>query len=369
MRSAVRARTRIAAVRAMLQTLLAFPLAAAALSAQPAPSSHTVTTPLLVIPAEGAGSRATIGAITHALQLGNGTIVIADNADKRLHFFDAKGAHLRSVGRDGGGPGEFKSAGWIGECARDSVFVFDRMQNRLSVFTPDGRYARQVVLASNPVSVSCVGAGTLAAVVPGGTPGPRSYGAIRFGDLSGSEQATIDDLFLGEQLPLGATLRMTSGAGVFVFGAGDSAVAELRDAGSGTRRRIPVGIDGRSPTAAQREAAIDALVLNVSDGDRAMDARMRTMMQRMPAVKTLPAYTGLFVDAATRSLWARRSVPGDGETVLERRAFDGTLHGTVRIPRELEVFSVHGDVLVARAADASSGEESLVLYRLRGAGR
>ncbi len=339
------------------------------LAALPAQQPVTVRAPLLTIPADGTGRHA-IGAITHALRLGNGTIVIADNGDRHLHFFDAKGAYLRTTGREGGGPGEFRSAGWIGECARDSVFVFDRMQNRVSVFAADGRYARQFTLASNPVGISCAGPGTLAAMVPAATPGrgPRAYGTIRLGDLAGREHTTIDDVFLGEQLPLGAVLRMTAGAGMFVFGAGDSAAVEVREAG-GARRRMPVGIGERAPTTAQRDAAIDAAVMSVSDGDRSMDARMRTMMQRMPAVKTLPAYTGLFIDASSRSLWVLRSVPGDGDTVLERRTFDGTLHDVVRIPREVEVFGVHDDVLMARATDADSGMESLVLYRVRNAGR
>src|SRR5688572_24674597 len=44
----------------------------------------------------------------------DGTIVIANGGTMELRFYDAAGTHIRSVGREGEGPGEFKSISLVG---------------------------------------------------------------------------------------------------------------------------------------------------------------------------------------------------------------------------------------------------------------
>lgn len=323
----------------------------------------TVPAPLLRIWAEGTDGLPTIGVITHAVQLASGVIVIADNVDSRLHYFSRTGSHMQSVGRNCGGPGECKSVTWIGECARDSVFVFDRMQSRMSVFTADGRNVRQRVLARDPVMLACASNGTFALVQLAGAPSPGvpSRGNIVRVDGSDRELARVNDVLLGRERPLAAALQIAAAPDLLIYGAGDSArVFVLAD--SSAPRSVRAGIALRTPTDSQRNAAIEQLVMSMP-GSKADQAITRRYARRTPFAPVLPAYSALMFDDITRLLWVQQSVAGDGETVLERRTLTGALQATVRIPVELDVFSVRNNVLVARSTNAD-GEQSLVLYRL-----
>jgi len=165
---------------------------------------------------------------------------------------------------------------------------------------------------------------------------------------------------------MAATLRMTAAPGMMVYGAGDSArVFVLGD--SGAPRSVRAGVALRKPSEVQRDAAIEQVVMSMP-GTKADMEITRTYARRIPAAPVLPSYSALMFDEVTRLLWVQQSVAGDGETVLERRTLTGVLQSTVRIPAELDVFSVRNNVLVARSTNAESGEQSLVLYRMTDAG-
>lgn len=64
----------------------------------------------------------------------NGTIYVADRWAVRL--FGPDGRLLRSIGRQGSGPGEFDEVGTIGLLPGDSLYAFDPGHRRITVFTP-----------------------------------------------------------------------------------------------------------------------------------------------------------------------------------------------------------------------------------------
>ena len=86
-----------------------------------------------------------LGRVTGAVRLGDGTVVVGDDQSKDLRFFDRAGRHLRTVGREGGGPGEFKAVGSLAALG-DSLVVADFNNRRVSVFAPDGSLARAIPL-------------------------------------------------------------------------------------------------------------------------------------------------------------------------------------------------------------------------------
>ena len=57
-------------------------------------------------------------------RLGSGLIVVAEDEALELRFFDLNGAHVRTVGRKGQGPGEFESISWLAPLGDDSLVVF-----------------------------------------------------------------------------------------------------------------------------------------------------------------------------------------------------------------------------------------------------
>jgi hypothetical protein len=96
----------------------------------------------------------------------NGTVIIADAANREIHTFDYEGAYSHSIGRDGRGPGEFErltSVGLVG----DTLWVIDTRERRTSLFSLDGAHLAtirtEVARSSSGLSDS-----NLTAVVAGG---------------------------------------------------------------------------------------------------------------------------------------------------------------------------------------------------------
>lgn len=83
-------------------------------------------------------------------RLSDGTLVVADAGSHELRFFAATGEALRRVGRAGDGPGEFRDIAWIGRTSADSLYVWDWGLRRVSVFGPDGSYARRIAVHASP---------------------------------------------------------------------------------------------------------------------------------------------------------------------------------------------------------------------------
>jgi hypothetical protein len=80
-----------------------------------------------------------------ALEVGeDGRIYALDRQANELRIFAPDGTHLRTVGRAGEGPGEYRNANGLLWLARDSLLVIDQAGARYSVLTADGDYVRSV---------------------------------------------------------------------------------------------------------------------------------------------------------------------------------------------------------------------------------
>lgn len=76
--------------------------------------------------------------------LSDGRIVVANAGAHELRIYSPEGRPLRRVGRRGEGPGEFQSLPSIAVDATDSIYIFDWQLQRLSIFSPDGAFARSL---------------------------------------------------------------------------------------------------------------------------------------------------------------------------------------------------------------------------------
>ncbi len=65
----------------------------------------------------------------------SGNLLIADGSygNCRIHLFDADGTFIKTIGRNGRGPGEFLNIEKL-ILKNDSLYVFDNMQKRISIF-------------------------------------------------------------------------------------------------------------------------------------------------------------------------------------------------------------------------------------------
>lgn len=75
--------------------------------------------------------------VSAAERLAHGDIVVADAGNHRLDVFDAIGRKVRSLGREGRGPGEFSHPSWVG-VHDDTLLVWDMAQSRLTRFDTAG---------------------------------------------------------------------------------------------------------------------------------------------------------------------------------------------------------------------------------------
>jgi hypothetical protein len=76
--------------------------------------------------------------------LRDGRLVVLDARDQQVHFLDPRGRPLRTVGRKGAGPGEFRNANGFLVTADDHVIVNDPGNSRFTVLTSSGELRRTI---------------------------------------------------------------------------------------------------------------------------------------------------------------------------------------------------------------------------------
>ncbi|MFL5542499.1 MAG: 6-bladed beta-propeller [Longimicrobiaceae bacterium] len=93
--------------------------------------------------ADGAAAT-TFGSVSALAVDSAGRIFVLDRQPNELHIFTPRGAHIRTVGRSGGGPGEYTSANGLLWRSPDSLLVVDQQGGRYSILTRAGDFVRSV---------------------------------------------------------------------------------------------------------------------------------------------------------------------------------------------------------------------------------
>jgi len=70
----------------------------------------------------------------------DGLIYICDSSNNRIQVFDEAGHFRRTLGRGGNGPTDFLSPNAISQDIQGNIIVSDRLNYRIQVLTPDGKY-------------------------------------------------------------------------------------------------------------------------------------------------------------------------------------------------------------------------------------
>ncbi len=87
----------------------------------------------------------------------NGDIFVADghaeNTNNRIIKYSGDGTFIKSWGREGYGPGEFKSLHALAIDKRGRIFVADRGNNRLQIFDQEGNFIAQWTQFGKPSGV------------------------------------------------------------------------------------------------------------------------------------------------------------------------------------------------------------------------
>lgn len=323
--------------------------------------------------------------ISSAWRATDGTIVVVNGGSRELRYFSATGAFLRSFGRQGEGPGEFRSVGWSTH-AGDTAIVYDGSLRRITwvhAGLPNGHSIRRVSTTDDrgPDVVGRLEDGRWLVhalsnpdVNARGRQRPTGYAGLLASDASGR----VEWLAEGPDLSLfvsGASEKMVS-VGVAAFPAsfamsasgrriwlGDRAEDSVTmiDAASGVRTvvRLPDAptMLTRSFVAAERAGELDL----------ARTAAQRRMVERKYEADLLPDRLPAFgemVPGLEGSVWVERltSVVADSTRYVVISP-NGSVVARVTAPPGFRVTDVGSDVVVGVHRDGD-GVETVRAYRL-----
>jgi hypothetical protein len=106
--------------------------------------------PTLVIATDPVDQEHVVHWIRGAVRLSDGRIAAISESSKDLRFYDSAGALTQVVGREGDGPGEFRSPFHLDCLLGDTLVVSERGGTRRSWFSPTGEFIRVVTPDREP---------------------------------------------------------------------------------------------------------------------------------------------------------------------------------------------------------------------------
>jgi hypothetical protein len=313
--------------------------------------------------------------------LPNGTIVIPLNGSKTIRLFSPAGTFIRSYGRAGSGPGEFRdlTAAWA---RGDTIEAMDFRLRRITRFLPNGK-VDDVTITTEQQDLSSsfgpFGDGWVAAGVAKGDFGRRDSVVLRRFDRAGTD--------LGD---LGFVLGMARYRTPVMTGPGP---LSPRSVHAVRNDRVYIGetltprLQVISPSAAQSKgiawqpasspsvrtawnSVVDAAVRR-AEPSKAVTARQ--VVEAYPMPDKVPVFSQILVDAQNY-VWVKPYEPRVNSFALGGAVGpggrwsvispDGRVVGTIDVPAQLEPTYITRDAVVGIVRD-EFGVESVRVHALR----
>ncbi len=345
-------------------------------------------TPSLTIGVGEGAPEYTFHRVAGARRHPDGTIVVADEGSHQVRVYGANGRHLRSVGSEGSGPGQFQAMEMLALLPGDTVLVWDFIQGRLTFLPASGAPGRTASLSGTPPlpqgvqpRLWAVGRLRNGEIVARSAPTPGAAGGIgRMRDtvtlvrtgadgrvLNVLARAPGDETFVqregrgttGFPFPFGRALQLAVGGDSVFVGSGDA--VEFRVYGRNGLRRVVRADHAPVPVAAAdaeryRREELEGVTGPGRD-------RLERYLTQVPFPATLPAHGRLLVDDLGY-LWVLHSRPSWDRTV-EWTIFapDGRWLGRLRMPDAFRAMHIGRDFVLGRHVD-EEGVESIRLYAL-----
>jgi hypothetical protein len=321
----------------------------------------------LTLPGTAADGTALLAIPVHATRLSSGDIVVADRGADALVQFDSAGTWIRQVGREGGGPGEFRFLHRVSHCGGDSLLTFDRSQQRITLFDATLTPVRTIAVPS-AFEMECSPAGIVTGteLMGVGFPsadGPVMTAQVRILNAAGDSIGGVASVEMGQNRPMAAIATFAMSADRIYVGTGSRAEVEVYDLSGRPLAPILLDWQPRASTPGHHDAAIQKLLGQFRADDRESREFYLKTIEGIPRPEWLPFYTRILTDPSG-NVWLVTSTPGDGHTALVALRPDGKEIGTLTLPVEAEVWEVGNDH-VLRVVDTESGERAVVSYRFR----
>jgi hypothetical protein len=312
-----------------------------------------------------------------AARLSDGRIVVLNAGTSELRFFDANGAHIRSVGRKGDGPGEFRLPFPLLHLAFDTLAVWDSRPQRVTIFSPGGEMVRAFVLDQPGVNAELIGIFTDGSLVkadwrlnvpesgfeilPAVLTRYSSTGAIMdsLGTYPWREIGVVDPVAFALASRTFAPRTSTALHGDrFWIGTGAEPTIEVRDQRGQLIRLVRWNAGDRSV------GPDDALTdFEARNPNATPEARRR--FTTLPVMDRYPAHSRMVADA-DGNLWvqAYRRPRDTGPSRWLIFDVEGALIARADLPHRLEVFEIGRDYVLGVHPNEEDVER-IVLHALR----
>jgi hypothetical protein len=279
----------------------------------------TSDSPTVVIAPDERGETTPLFFITGAHRFDDGSLVVASSGNHELRYYASDGKLIKIVGREGAGPEEFGSLGFVQE-ARDSLWVHDLAHSRIAVLDRGGRFGRLVPLttwsAERTKAMGVFDDGSFLLSHPERRtaiePGPYMVHEQLFvGNPDGTTETLprvfiyesywhdLGDRMMDSGLPFGRAGLLAIHGQEWFYTDGKEYRIERYDK-AGTRRGI-FAYAGEPSTVT--EADFEQLLRDMR-GDRPEPSRREQLLRQTPLPERMPAYSALKVDGEG-NVWAR----------------------------------------------------------------
>lgn len=336
------------------------------------------TVPLLQIGVASGDTLQEFHRVVSPFQRADGSIVVPLAGSFEIRIFDRKGQFLRSLGREGAGPGEFRSITMAWERG-DTIEVFDGRLDRITRFLPSNTV--EAINLRGPLPdmswAAPVSDGWVVAGVVTGEPGRRDSIQVRHFGRDGVDRGPIAAVpgyarysasgYSGPAPLSPRPILAAAGDRVYVGDSLEPAIG-IHDAIAGTVSEIRWAFEPRDPEATLR-AVVDSAIARAAP-DRVDD--VRRMLEAAPAPHRVPIAWMLIVDELG-FLWIRSFDPladaaafgglahpgvGGRWTVI---GTDGQIVRTVTMPADFEPVQIRANAITGIARDELGVETVRVL--------
>jgi hypothetical protein len=307
----------------------------------------------------------------------DGSFVIANGGSHELRFYSREGVLERSVGREGSGPNEFREFSFL-QVAAESVWVYDRLNQRISVLDRAGEFARLIPLGALSSEGLVFGVGVFAdgsILLQRNEPGTAQPGLHRryrrafvlhaAGSISELGRFFIGEAYwqaVGEDVvdagrPFGRRgLTAVTGKEWFYSGGDEYRVEQYDMAG---RLRGVYSFPAKPRSVTQRD--LEEYLTGVRP-TRGGPSLREQLLRKAPLPERMPAYDGLVIDR-DGNIWA---VPHGGAKpqncwhVYQRRP---PLFAQACLPDRFRVLDIAGASVLGVLRDENDVEQ-IARYRL-----
>lgn len=318
-------------------------------------------------------------------------LVVGNGGSNQIFYYDLEGNRLRSVGRGGGGPGEFERLSAIFALPGDSLLAYDTGLRRFQVFDREGRFVRSFILGNadsgNPppgvVPLGVVADRNLIVrslrIGPGNEPESNVHRAtmdvLRYSltgefldtliSTPGWEAYSSAERGLGNMpIPFGHSSHLATTADHLILGLNES--NEVRFYGvDGNLRQIIRSVAPPGPQVEEQE--IEEFVARaVQRAPRGMSADLKAIYDEMPFPQVKPPFYWVY-SGADGSIWVGTH---HGDESSRRMLILDTGYARsawLSLPRELSPLEVRRESVLGVWTD-EMGVETIREYPIRKSG-